>query len=357
MLSPDQIVRHLQDCLPLLTDRFHDKLPVTSGSVSSGILTLSFPEEHGMVSGEIFINRALIKNRIVSVIENSDNTISYITEHEHDLTAYSSLGHGGTWPEGLRVTLSIDDIITEVELVPDPSSVPHTTEFVGKAGSVVFVPSGDEYLLENRSVGLIGFKTILSVPTPTTLTIDLSDVPPIPDGDIGISDILINVRVAHVSDIQRAEEIYTSQGGGNAWLFVIMLDRVPSKDRANSDDFTSLPGSSLKNLDIEQDFSTVCFVPTSDDLGASSSKSWTYKELFIILGKCLHGWENTGYNGDGQALYTTAYYAQVYGWQSRVRIDFRDGYQNRNTVALRRVEFTQTIFDQGVSNGSIEYPE
>jgi hypothetical protein len=228
---------------------------------------------------------------------------------------------------------------------------------VGREGSPNFTPSGNEYLLENRSVGLTGFKSIHSVPTPTTLTIDLSDVPSIPDGPIIISDILINVRVSHVSDIQRAEEIYTSQGEGKAWLFVIMLDRVPSKDRSNSDDFTSLPGSSLKNLDIEQDFSTVCFVSTSNDLGASVSKSWTYKELFIILGKCLHGWENTGYNGDGQALYTTSYYAQVYGWQSRIRIDFRDGYLNRNTVALRRVEFTQTIFDQGESSGSIEYPE
>jgi hypothetical protein len=229
---------------------------------------------------------------------------------------------------------------------------------VGVDGSPVFTPTGNEYLLENRSVGVVGFKDISSTPTSTTVEIDLTGVPSIPDGPLVMSEVLTNVRVAHVADIQRAEDLYTSQGNNQAWCFVIMLDREPSKNRNSDDDFTGISANgTLKELDIRQDFSTVCFYPCSDDLGASISKSWTYTDLFIILVKCLHGWEDTGYNGDGQAVYNTAYYAQAYEWQSRSRIDFKDGFLNKTSVALRRLEFTQTIFDKGESSGSIDYPE
>jgi len=355
MPTPSEIALQLQNLLPLLTDRFHDELPVTGAEVSGGILTISFASAHNLaVNRKIFINEALIRNEITSVISNADGTVSYITANTHDLTAYSSAGHGGTWPEGLAVTLELP-AETSVTLVPDESGVPHENEFVGIEGSPVFIPSGSEYLLENRSEGVVGFKTIATVPDPTSITVDLSDVPDVPDGAIIISNILTNIRVSIVANVQRAEAIYTKQTDPKAYLFVVMLDRNASKNRANSDDFTSLPGSSEKFLNLRQEFSTLVIVPTENNLGAGSTKDFVYTDLFSILLKCLYGWQETGYISDGESIYNSAFYAHAFDWESRQQINFEDGFLNRNTVALRHINWTQVVFDEGESDGQIDY--
>lgn len=354
MLTPSDITLQLQKTLPLLTDRFHDSLPVTSAVVSSGILTITFPENHNLeVGNQIMINDVWIKNRISNIITNADDTISYFTANEHDLTAYYSLGHKNIWPDGLTVEILVDSIFYTVDLVPDPSGIPNKFEFVGIKNSPVFPITGNEYLLENRTLGVLGFQTI-TAKTDLTIEIDLSNVPSIPDGPLIMSKILTNVRVCTVVNAERAEEIYTSQVPGKDYCFVIMLDREASNDRMNDDDFVSLPGSSLKMLNIRQQFSTLIISPTDNDLGASEIKSLIYTTIFTILLKCLYGWESTGYISDGDSVYNTAYYGHSFDWETRQRITFEDGFLNNGNVAFRRLEFTQTIFDEGESSGSID---
>lgn len=358
MPSPSEIVIQLQDCLPLLTDRFHDELPVTGAVVNSGILTITFPIAHGLSSGgQIYINDALIRNEITSIVTNADDTVSYFTKDIHDLTAFRSEGHGNTWPDGLSVQIEapLAGSPFTITLVPDSSGVPHETEFVGIEGSQVFPITGNEYLLENRGVGVLGIKTIDTVPDTLNITIDLSDVPSIPDGPLEISNILNNVRITTVADIQRAQEIYTKQADPKGYIFVIMLDRVPSKNRLNDDDFTSLPASSERLLNIREEFSILVLMPTENNLGASDVKTFVYKEIFTILLKCLYGWEGVGYNGDGQSVYNTSFYAHAFDWEARQQIDFTSGFENSKTVALREISFTQTIFDKGDSDGQIDF--
>lgn len=358
MITPDQIAVYLQECLPSLTDRFHDQLPVASGLVSGGILTITFPDPHGLLVGEeILVNKALIRNEIVNVITNSDDTISYITQNVHDLTSFRSDGHGGTWPEGLTQVININGIDTTINLINDPSAVPHETEFVGEVGSPTFTPAGNDFLLEDRAIGVKGFKDVATVPTTTTITIDLSDVPSIPDGPLVIDNVITSIRVTQVADIERARELYTNLPEQKAWLFIIMLDRTASKNRQNEDDFVSLPASTKKMLSIRQEFSTLVIVPTANNLGAGDVKSWTYVDLFAILNTCLYGWRGTGYTSDGQAEYNTGYYSHAYEWEARIDIDFTDGFENGKTVALRKLIFTQTVFDKGESSGEIDYPE
>lgn len=357
MPSPQEIVLQLQDCLPLLTDRFHDVLPVTGAVVSGGILTITFPTAHNLIAGKlIFINQALIRNELTSIVTNADDTVSYFTKDIHDLTAFSSDGHGNTWPDGLSVTLELPGPVQViVTLVPDTTGVPHETEFVGIEGSPTPTITGNEFLLENRALGVLGFKTIATVPDTLNITIDLSDVPPVPDGPLEMSHILNNIRVSTVSNIQRAQEIYTKQSDPKAYLFVVMLDRTSSKNRENDDDFISLPESSERLLNIRQQFETLVLVPTEDDLGASDTKSFVYTDLFVILLKCLYGWEGTGYISDGEAVYNTGYYAHGFTWEVRQQIDFTSGFENNNTVALREITFKQTIFDKGDSIGQIDF--
>lgn len=357
MLTPEEIVLQLQTNLPLFTDRFHDELPVTSGSVSSGILTIVTTDEHRLQPGDqVNIPQAIIRNLITGVIENADETVSYTTQDEHDLTAYSSEGHGNTWPDGLKVTLETGSGNVEVDLLPGPEAVPHENEFVGVVGSIQFTPSGNEYLLENRAYGVGGVKTVATVPDVNTITVDLSDVPGVPDGPVIMSYIITNPRVTTVTDLERAEDMYTKIGGNDAWLFVIMLDRRPSKGRQNDDDLTSLPGSTLRLMNIMQDYSTLVMLPTNQKVGGTDAKTWAYVDLFIILNQVLYGWEETGYNGDGQVIYDTSVYGHAFEWQTRQQIDWTNGYINGKTTALRQMNFTQTVFDEGESSGEIKYP-
>ena len=343
-LSPTDIILQLQNCLPLLTDRFHDALPVTGAVVSGGILTITFPAPHGMTVGDIlFINEALIRNELVNIITNGDDTISYITQDVHDLTAYSSDGHGGTYPEGLSVLIETPGPVQQtVILVDDESGVPNENEFVGVDGSPVFPITGSEFLLENRAQGVKGFKPVDTVPNTTTITIDLADVPAVPDGNLVMSEVLTNIRVTTVANVDRAEKIYTKQSEKKDYLFLVMLDRSVSKNRANTDDFASLPGSTERLINIRQEFSTLVISPCENDLGAEETKSFVYVELFSILLKCLYGWRQTGYISDGESVYNTAFYAHAFDWEVRQQIDVTGGFENRNTVALRELISTGT---------------
>lgn len=355
MLSPSQIALHLQECLPLLTDRFHDLIPVTSGSVSSGILTLTFPSAHGLTAGrKVMINSALIRNKITSAALTVDNTVRFETESQHDLTAFMEERPGRQWPDGQSVTLELPSGKVTYNLDPTAAGVPSPTLFEAIEGTPVPPITGSEYLLENRSIGLLGAKEITSTPTTTTITIDLSDVPSIPDGPIIIENIITKVRVAIAVDSKRAEKIYTKKGNGKDYLFVIMEDRDVSQNRGNNDDFKSLPGSSLRLLNVIQNFSTLILMPTANDLGAGSVTEFAYVDLFDILIACLYGWEGSGYTGDGQVEYNTSYYGHAYDWQSRHQIDYTDGFRDKQTVAFRELDTTQTIFDEGDSDANID---
>lgn len=345
MLTPSQIVLRLQESLPFLTDQFHDELPVTSGLVINGILTVTFPTPHGLTAGdEIFINDVLIRNRINTAELTADNTVRFTTNAEHDLTAYVGNNAGSTYPEGLSVLVEYPSGQETLLLDPTPAGVPGAYVFEAKEGTAVPTITGEEYLLEDRAIGVRGFKTIDTVPTTTTLTIDLSDVPAIPNGSLVMSNILTNIRVSLIADQARAEKVYTSQGINKAYMFVITEDRTVSKSRSNNDDFPSLPASGEKQLSIRQPFSTLVILPTSDDLGAVTANLFAYGELFTILNMCLYGWSETGYVSDGQASYNTAYYAHTYEWETRALINFTDGYQNTESVALRNQGFTQTPY-------------
>lgn len=343
-LSPTDILLQLQNCLPLLTDRFHDALPVTGAVVGSGILTITFASAHNLsINDLIFINEALIRNEIASILTNADDTVSYITADVHDLTAFTSEGTEDIYPDGLSVKLELPGPVqVDVILVPDASGVPNENEFVGVEGSPTFPITGSEFLLENRAEGVRGFKTVATVPTSTTLTIDLSDVPPVPDGPVIMSEVLNNIRVTTVANVDRAEKIYTKQTDPKAYLFLVMLDRTASKNRLNDDDFTSLPASTEKILNIRQEFSTLVIVPTEDKLGGAPAKDWVYVDLFAILLKCLYGWRQTGYISDGESVYNTAFYAHAFDWEVREQIDVSSGFENRDTVALRDIAATGT---------------
>jgi hypothetical protein len=346
MLTPTEIILRLQNCLPFLTDYFHDELPVTSGSVINGILTITFPSAHGLTVGQqIFINNALIRNRLDTAELTADSTVRFTTNAEHDLTAYTSSTTPGTYPAGLSVIVEYPITGQETLLLdPTEAGVPGSYAFEAKEGTAVPTITGEEYLLEDRAIGVKGAQLIDTVPTTTTITIDLSNVPSVPNGDLVISNIITRPRIAMVADQPRAEALYTKQNSNDAYLFLILADRVPSKSRLNDDDLISLPGSGEKQLSIRQPFSTLVILPTNNDLGAVEAKDFAYDDLFAILSTCLYGWRETGYAGDGQASYNTSYYAHIYDWETRALINYTDGYQNTETVALRDQGFTQTPY-------------
>lgn len=360
MITPQEIALHLQKNLPLLTDRFHDSIPVTSGSVSSGILSLVLSAGHGVSIGDlIYVNNSLIRNELIDSYDTGDNTVRYTTKDEHDLTAFMENRVGRTYPKGKSIQIDDNGTVRTLNLDPTSAGVPARNMFETDEGVPIIPITGNEYLLEDRDIGLKGFKKVTNV-VGNTIEIELIDVPPVPDGIVLIDSILIDIRISIVADYKRAEEVYTKQGNngngeGKAYLFVIMLDREPSTDRANTDDLTSLAGSGLKMLNIRQEFAVLVLIPSEGDLGAGEEKQWVYTDLFIILNKCLYGWQETTYNGDGQTVQNTSYYGHSFEWQSRQRLDYEQGFINNDTVALRDINFKQTIFDKGDSNGSIEY--
>lgn len=350
IVTPSMIVSQLQECLPKYTDIFYDSVTVTAASVASNVLTLTIPGHSLQVGNQILINTALIRNKITAVSLTGDDTLRFTTEDVHDLTAFMSERPGNQWPPGASVTIENLQIY---DLDTTAAGVPSNTMFETIPGYSLPTLSEDEYLLENRSLGAKGFQEIVSVTT-DTITVNLTGVPDIPDGDVIITEILTSIRVSMAPDFERAKKAYTKQSSGKAWLFVIMTDREPSKSRNNTDDAISLPESGIAELNILAGFSTVVFLPTDDQLTGTVSQSLAYSDIFTTLLTCLYTWNGVGYSGDGIAEYNTAYYAHTYDWWVRQRIDYTDGYENDSTVAFRFLDFKQIIFDEGESNASID---
>lgn len=357
MIKPSDIVIQLQKELPVQSSLFHDVITPVSGVVASDILTVN-SVGHGLSVGQqIYFTGVLIRNKITDVVLTSDDTLRFTTEDPHDLTAAMTARITRNWPPGESVDI---ENIQEYSLDETAAGVPATDMFETTSGFSLPVLSGDEYLLENRSLGVNGFQTVATVIDDDNFTVDLTtntDAPSVADGTVILTDIITAIRVGLVPDIQRAKDIYSKQSTNQAWCFVIMTDMEVSKSLNNTDDMVSLPDSTFRELNIEQQFSTLIFLPTDETVAAPGVIDLVYVDVFASLLKSLYGWEGVGYRGGGVAEYNMSFYAQEYEWWFRNRIDFTDGWENTTSVAWKVLDFTQTILEFGDLNATPELYE
>lgn len=344
MITPDIIVRHLQQYLPLFTGVFSESLTITAAQAFGLAVTVTAPD-HGLSVGRpIIVTAGGVRNAIVDAWSISETVTRLVLAQEHDLIKPSQSGDpqtvtlggiGAPW-DGDR---QIVGVASRLEIdIANPTG--ETAAPVLQAGA---------HVLEYRAAGLQGIWSVASVVDNDSFTFEVSGVPSLPTGQVDGLEIVDGVRVAAAADIDRAEAFYTKQGQGKAWLFLIMTDVDASKDRHSQSDAkaANTPGT-LGRMTMLQHFATSLFLPTTKQSSGADAQVQAYGEIFRALVAALHCFRpeastqalpyRATTNGHGPGKYNTAYYMHVYDWEIPSVLTFEDGFTRAKTVAFRGLD-------------------
>lgn len=346
MITPNDIVLHLATYLPRVTNIFSVMPTVISSDVISENTIYINAANHGLtVDTPLAVTSGLLNNPIIDVqLKNIGAELVFTTQDDHDytvppcITQYVELG-------GFTLSSVYDG---KHELI----GVPNRRNFSISLPANQFVApvlNGNEVVKEDRNLGIKGYHTVTSVPDENSFLIQIDNVPPLPINYITELGLTQNVRIAAVSDIDRAREIYSRQNiDQGIWAFVIMGDVDVSKDRYTLNDATA-GFTSQDNLLIRylQNFSVVIFIPTVNDVSGSEAQNLAYGEIFDSLCKVLFGFgfndpiSKINYvtvsNGHGPNPFNTSWYEHVYEWQLPAASNYEDGFGFTEDVAFRDI--------------------
>jgi len=351
MISPEDIVFHLQTFIPRFTNDFSEQIQ-GSASVLGNVVTVQ-ASNHALQDGNnIIVRGSNFQNQLSDVTINADGSTRFITTFDHDLTE-------PRLAEDQR-TLVLDGIAVPWEgaHIIDSVSNRRTFEILTPIGETIEPDITNAFLIESRSAGVGGLQQVDTTDI-SSFTFNLSpDFPTLPTGEIGDIEILKSVRVSGAADLARAEELYTQKSGINAtkpYLFVIMLDADVSKDRHSLNDgvgtFTSQ--NTMKQT-ILQNFVVAAFIPTITDVSGFKAQDLAYNDYFTALVNVMFGFQFpdpetqqnyvTVSNGHGPAGdYNSSYYIHVYNWQTPSVITFDNGFNLQPDVAFRDITATWDI--------------
>lgn len=354
MKIPSNILSHLITFVPFFTDLFSVLLNVLFVTVGGNPRQLRITViNHGLDVGDsVLITEGLLLNSIISIAAEGTSQVRFRTNEEHDLVS----------PNESR----IDEPFT-VRLIGftdsnwndtfDLQYVPNRRHFViDYPSGVTTLPTlnGSEKLIEDRNLGIKGVNIIDTIVNQHSFTVAIPDnYPDLPTNNSVLNfKVLRNVRMANVTSIERAREIYTRQNPSAIWGFLIMGDVTTSKDRHTLNDATAgFTNQDLALLRFLQDFSFVVFIPTDTELTGTDAQDLAYREIFNALLNTLYAYTfNTIDSSDSLVNYltictghgpislnNTAWYEHAYEWQLPSVIDFESGFLQVQDVAFRDI--------------------
>jgi hypothetical protein len=344
LLKPSDIVAHLGRYLPRVTDLFSEKIG-GSATVSGSTLTVTTDAPHNLAAGHVVtLSTAVVAVPIVGATL-SGETVIFDTAIDHDLTEPRK-------PNDMReIELSgfTDDAWNTKH---DIKSVPNRFSFgVSIPDDVTSLTlNGNERLLVERSKSVLGMSQISNIIDPNTFEIEIPSNTPTLDGAT-ISEVQVTayVRVAGVSTLERAEEIYTKYQADKLWAFVMMTDADVSKDRHSiNDGVATFSTQDAQRLRILNNFSIIVFFPSRDSLSGASRQELAYGEVYTSLLRVLYGFDgfsdaDSGSKfvvvgtGHGPGQYNAAYYTHVYDWQFPEDVTAENGWNFYESVAFRDI--------------------
>lgn len=348
MFSPREVLTHLQTFLPAFTDLFSNVISGATASISGSTLTVGTPTNHAFVPGDkLTFTSAVYLNSITAAIDNGDDTVRFTVANDHDLTMpgrndfalptdVTLQGVGGAW-DGSHTLVAVPNRRTfEIEIPAGETGAP------GVAGELV----------ETRSAGITGLQEVATVPTPTSFTIELANIPTLPDGTVQGVTVLSDLRIAGVEDVERAEEIYAKRVATEAearpWAFLMMTGTDASKDRqSHNDAIASFTVQDMRKQTLLQNFAVIVILPTSADKTGFDAQAQAHEEVFRALSSTLYGYRPEDpesqiryvavSNGHGPGAYNTSYYTHVYDWQVPSAITYESGFGGQADVAFRNI--------------------
>ena len=311
MIKPDDVLRHLCNVLPLVTDKFSDFVAVTSAHIDANlklVLTMAHGDKFKVGRG-YGIKSLVLKNPIESCNAIGNGLHEITTAQISRVTENSNTG-------GIR-QVEIDGW-GWCDVVAANSARKITVRYQGDA-----VCGG--FLLEYLSTELSA--AVCEGVSGNRVTFGLSS------GYWYECDCLCDAAVASVNIIitatpERAVEIYTSNyesTAKNLWCFLIFGDRA-TVSKANNAAGIVMQGQGMTQVDsitVGTDFDLLVFFPRRGaQESARAQINEAYGEIYEAFEACLFGYSGiTGYHFAPRASgiaksQTLANYIHQYSWQA-----------------------------------------
>lgn len=350
MITPTEIIVHLQTYLPTVTTLFNDLKTVISASVTSVDIISVNIAAHGFSPGNnVVISGGTVENGITAaVLDTPEENVIFTTNYEHDFNAP---------PSPADPTYVILDGFTNpvYNTTHQLTGVPNRNKIqIALPSSETLAPTlnGNEIAIEDRSAGLKGFHQVATVPDVDNFTVQFTGIPDLPLGPVTGLKVLSELRATAVTDLERARELYTEQGSNKLWAFLIMGDVATSRDRHTFNDAVAgFTAQDYNKLTLLHNFEIVVFIPISNDLTPVAAQDLAYNEIYTSLLGVLFGYNNQSSKlnyvtvpvGHGGAEKDNkSWYEHVYDWELPIVVDSDDGYYEGRHVAARDIN---AIFD------------
>ena len=356
MITPRDIVLHIAEYLPRISDLFCDTLDIDTAVISGNYtITVTTSTAHGLVPGSPIIFTGGKTQNVISTAEDDvpDETVLIEFSDVHDFTTpNTAIGTEPLLCTGFNeaewnTTLEIVDVPTDQSVIvnypPGATGPPTFTTAIG---------------YEERPLSIFGTQSVAAVPSTTQFTVllDSTSVPGLPNGAILNATATTGIRCAAVDSVDRADKIYAKQSGNKLWLFVIMTDLDISKDRHTyNDGIASFSSQDTMRLRALQNFSTVVYFRSADKISGATAQELAYGTIFLDLLQVLYGFSGftkdtdasefaTVVAGHGAGTSNVAYYTEVYDWQCPVDISFDNGFNFYEDVAFRHLDGSFGMF-------------
>ncbi|MBW1784839.1 MAG: hypothetical protein JRL30_29355 [Deltaproteobacteria bacterium] len=276
MRSSD-VVERLLEKLPARTGLFSNDIPLSSLTRSGSTVTAISPQPHGMNTGDRPVITGAFDLNPITSLTFADGIVSAETQNNHDLTAPSAFQK------------QVDNIYAfnrasvgaavEAEYNGDfvLEDVPNRKNFTYKIDGTPTSPAtGSPALLQN--FGYDG-KHVITVIDPNTFTYEIATTPESPAS--GTIVARSPARVSSALDLQRAIDGYTKQSTSDLWIFVILGDAVPSRNRKVLSDATNEQGVQTEyRARLLEPFFIYVFVPAIQSLSGRNLRD----DMEIIRG-------------------------------------------------------------------------
>lgn len=346
-LTPNEIVSHLQKYLPTYSDKFATQLTGTA-SANGTTVTVNVVNHGLSVNDPFVVSSGVFENELIDVVDNGDGTVRFETAQEHDLTEPQQYAD----PTQLTLvdfTSGDEDWNGSFDIVAIPNR--KFFEIAFPSGVTILPTLGDGKLQEPRSAGIVGNQTVATVIDTDNFTFEVTDVPSLPTGEITGFKASALLRIFGAANIDRAEALYNKQLKDEYALFVIMGDVDVSKDRETSNDATAaFTPQNFQKLTVLNNFSTVVFFPTKDDIAGNDAQQDAYGDIYQALLAVLYGFQFddetsaltyvTVSTGHGAGIYNSAFYTHVYDWQRPDVISAAQGFALTPETAFRDIGLT-----------------
>lgn len=352
------VIELLRDSLPKNSDKFSEKIAISTITYAAGIVTVVTVADHGLeTGGYTSIVGAKQKTPITSIVT-TDSVALVTTTIDHDQT----LDYDSSSEQPKLVIAGVTVVLYNGSWRPVtiPSRRALTFEIVGAPG-----PAVDGYLLENSVDGFSGLKTITKI-NDTTFTF-ATDKPLAAEGLGGY--IHHSVRIVGAISIDRVLTGYSKKAIDKWWAFIVPDDTTASKNRQTLNDSTYSPtkGDEYRQK-INTPFNIYYIVPSKDDMSGRQSYDNVIAET-VSLFKSILGYSIpspytiTSFSkiileSHGPDTFFKSYYVHRFSFSITDEIIIDDINTVRDDVAFRDIDFDfYNDFDEKIMDNTLKTDE